>query len=377
MTSLKKHISIFLYTIVCAIFIECVDITIPKDIDLDEAISDILLITDKENYNAIGFDTAKLQAFGLKNGEVVSDITSDCKFYLRLNYDYDIGGNLYSTTRAGKSSLYAVYQNKKSAIKTVNFNNYSNQNLQNNKKILLEQFVGGDKAFALSYAYGNQAKELNDKVILVRYFYQAIDPNFTQEAFDIYTRIQQPYAFNKIYNGILNRQEPWDLSYNTLIDQILEPLIFRDLKMVSSLDGNLLNINIEIFLGFNLEHDIELEAYLTKDIGVIQQKNLLTDNTVLNKYGDAEFINVNPYLIYIKHFQAKIGENQYSEIATIPSSSLNHSIVQKQSFSLAAEENWVQNESSLYIVFLIKNKATGEIMLAETSKFGETLKYLK
>ncbi len=190
--------------------------------------------------------------------------TSEAKYYVN---DIETSGSSYTFNDVGTFEVYAKFQNLKSNVAEVVVNETP---IEYKQYVLIEDYTGTWCGYCtrVSFAIEEVKKQTNDAIVIA--IHQGDPMQFPLES-----TLRSHFGVTGFPTAFIDRKSRWTPPEPNSIDQVLGKLsnkAYAALAMESSLDGDMLTINVKLKMGYNYKA-LKLGLYIVEDKLVYDQRN--------------------------------------------------------------------------------------------------------
>lgn len=190
--------------------------------------------------------------------------TSEAKYYVN---DIETSGSSYTFNDVGTFEVYAKFQNLKSNVAEVVVNEIP---IEYKQYVLIEDYTGTWCGYCtrVSFAIEEVKKQTNDAIVIA--IHQGDPMQFPLES-----TLRSHFGVTGFPTAFIDRKSRWTPPEPNSIDQVLGKLsnkAYAALAMESSLDGDMLTINVKLKMGYNYKA-LKLGLYIVEDKLVYDQRN--------------------------------------------------------------------------------------------------------
>ena len=190
--------------------------------------------------------------------------TSEAKYYVN---DIETSGSSYTFNDVGTFEVYAKFQNLKSNVAEVVVNQIP---IEYKQYVLIEDYTGTWCGYCtrVSFAIEEVKKQTNDAIVIA--IHQGDPMQFPLES-----TLRGHFGVTGFPTAFIDRKSRWTPPEPNSIDQVLGKLsnkAYAALAMESSLDGDMLTINVKLKMGYNYKA-LKLGLYIVEDKLVYDQRN--------------------------------------------------------------------------------------------------------
>ena len=190
--------------------------------------------------------------------------TSEAKYYVN---DIETSGSSYTFNDVGTFEVYAKFQNLKSNVAEVVVNETP---IEYKQYVLIEDYTGTWCGYCtrVSFAIEEVKKQTNDAIVIA--IHQGDPMQFPLES-----TLRSHFGVTGFPTAFIDRKSRWTPPEPNSIDQVLGKLsnkAYAALAMESSLEGDILTINVKLKMGYNYKA-LKLGLYIVEDKLVYDQRN--------------------------------------------------------------------------------------------------------
>ncbi len=285
--------------------------------------------------------------------------TSEAKFYIDNN---ETTGSSHTFNEIGTFEVYAKLQNIKSQTKDIIINPVP---IEYKKYVLVEDYTGTWCGYCtrVSYAIEQLEKQTNDAVIVA--IHQGDPMQFSQVTAMMsnfqYLQTTNEFGFPSAF---IDRESKWAPPEPNSIDQVLAKLsdkAYASLAMESSLDDDMLSINVKLKMGYNYKA-LKLGLYIIEDKLIYNQRNWTS------YYEGDPIVDFEHHNVLRKAVTGLLGDQ-------IPSDKVGHDKEFEKLFQYVIPASF--NKENIKMVAFVTEANNKEAINVRSSKIGESQAFEK
>jgi thiol-disulfide isomerase/thioredoxin len=279
--------------------------------------------------------------------------TSEVKYYVN---DNEISGTSYTFNDIGTFDIYAKLENIKSNTEQVIVNQVP---IEYKQYVLVEDYTGTWCGYCtrVSFAIEELKKQTEDAVVIA--IHQGDPMQFPLES-----TLRSHFGVTGFPTAFVDRKARWAPPEPSSLDQVLGKLsnkAYAALAMESSIDGDMLTINVKLKMGYNYS-SLKLGLYIVEDKLIYDQRNWTS------YYQGDPIVDYEHNDVLRKNITGLLGDQ-------IPTDQLGHDKEFEKEFQYVIPSEF--NKDNIRMIAFVTEASKKETINVRSSKIGETQSFEK